>query len=505
MAFVQQTAFNRTETTASGNENAFTRANIFGLFLTLAFVLLVQPFGSLVYAKPKSPVGRTIFFFWRLNPLACALEVLSLIIALIHGIFTAVKSKRHAPGNQLRFHENLQVTAVAVTLLRRHGRLPDHWVAFANSQRTSAPSQQGGGESTFPISYTDDSSPVSNSNVRRDHLSNPSSPLPRTERPAHVEAGEGDDAEGDVMRDIDSRFSDTACGRNFLSHAEHVIDVVSTLAVVLVVVKLAAVTVPIHVCIPAWFMIASWAAAQVLLFARPRGEITSTDHVIRHVIELERVLNHPVTWATFGLLFSPLFGYFTSVMFFKTHTIQVTWRLGLHCLIVSYGCVANPWFFYDMILNSFVPSCISRRGNRPCEQGLSCLSELRSKPKAIISSAILPTVFFLVGFVVGGLWGLCILQCVYETDPSWQWTILPFTIYPSLMGLWFFLPAIPFMREGKWTEWVKGTSLFFNLAITICFFTGAMIMYDDTDSYKPEWVEWLGRLEKWRRLFQGDL
>lgn len=39
---------------------------------------------------------------------------------------------------------------------------------------------------------------------------------------------------------------------------------------------------------------------------------------------------------------------------------------------------------------------------------------------------------------------------------------------------------------------------------SIIFFTWPMIMYDDTPTYKPEWKEWLGRLEKWRSLFQGN-
>lgn len=83
-------------------------------------------------------------------------------------------------------------------------------------------------------------------------MNDPSSSLPRTESLAQVGAGDENDSEGAGMRYIDSRFSDTTCGRNFASHAEHVIDLISTLSVVLVAVRLAAVTIPRRICLQAF-------------------------------------------------------------------------------------------------------------------------------------------------------------------------------------------------------------------------------------------------------------
>lgn len=541
MASAQRTGLLSTETMPPENENAFTRANVFGLFLTLTFVLLVQPFGSLVYTKPRHAFGRTIFFFWRLHPLACALEAILLILALLHGIYMAVRSRRDPAANKLRFREHMQVAALAVSRLRRHGGLPDHLRAFATSQQAPAPfttssdepnsseirtgenpgaalpmennpttqSQQGGGQSAMSISYTDRIHPVSGSEIRRDHSDAAPQIVSRNESLPRVEAGNQDDAEAEVMRNSDSRFSDTALGRSVLSHAEHVIDLISTLAVLVVTIKLGASTIPNHIYIPAWFMILDWAAVQILLFTVPRREITGPDHVIRHVLELERILSHPITWASFCLICSPLFGYFTSAMIFKTNTIPLTLRGNFICLLFLYVSCVNP-LYYRIIPDLFYSGCFSRRRKTPCEQLQNCLSGFRSKSAMDIFLIVLiygVIQLFSIGIGVGLMFLLILSMgiCLTETDPAWKWRIMPFTVYPVMMWMWFFLPAIPFKWNSKSIEWVKGISLFFNLITSICFFAGAMIMYDDSDTYKPGWVEWFGRLEKWRRLFQDSV
>src|SRR5437667_3670577 len=122
---------------SSDGRNTFSRANVFGMFLTLSLCLLVQPFGSLLYTKPKGAFGRVIFFFWRLNPLACVMEVLLLAIALIDGIWMALKEWRAPSGSPIGFWKHLQVTATAVQLLRGIGQLPEHWRALGEEPQQS--------------------------------------------------------------------------------------------------------------------------------------------------------------------------------------------------------------------------------------------------------------------------------------------------------------------------------------------------------------------------------
>ncbi len=56
------------------------------MFLTLSLCVLVQPYGSLLYIKPRNAFGREVIFFWQLNPLACILEAVLLTVTLAEGV-----------------------------------------------------------------------------------------------------------------------------------------------------------------------------------------------------------------------------------------------------------------------------------------------------------------------------------------------------------------------------------------------------------------------------------
>jgi len=106
------------------NNNTFSLANVFGVFLTLSFCLLTQPFGSLLYAKPAGVFGRIVFFFWRLNPLACLAEAVLILYGLLDAIWMAIRNLHGAPTTRVGFGESMHITATAILLLRGHGRLP---------------------------------------------------------------------------------------------------------------------------------------------------------------------------------------------------------------------------------------------------------------------------------------------------------------------------------------------------------------------------------------------
>jgi hypothetical protein len=148
MAFVQQAVlgqevqnFSVTPLSSAGYDTTFSRANVLGLYLTLSFCLLVQPYGSLLYPKPKTILGRIVFFFWRLNPISAILEVVLLAVALVDGIWIALKAWRTPPEEPLGFWKQLRITATATQLLRSHGRLPEHWRALAQEAQHSAAAQ----------------------------------------------------------------------------------------------------------------------------------------------------------------------------------------------------------------------------------------------------------------------------------------------------------------------------------------------------------------------------
>ena len=61
-----------------------SRGSVFGIFLALWSCVLAQPYGSLLYTWAHADrSSNLLFFFWRLNPLACAAEAIAIAWALL--------------------------------------------------------------------------------------------------------------------------------------------------------------------------------------------------------------------------------------------------------------------------------------------------------------------------------------------------------------------------------------------------------------------------------------
>lgn len=105
------------------DESTFSAGSMFGTLLTLSICLLLQPKGSLIFWRPSSLLGRTLFFFLRLDPIVCALEAASVLQALMLILWRAIRSH----GNPFRefgvFAANLQAGAAGLLFLRSHTEL----------------------------------------------------------------------------------------------------------------------------------------------------------------------------------------------------------------------------------------------------------------------------------------------------------------------------------------------------------------------------------------------
>ncbi|KAI0874303.1 hypothetical protein GGS24DRAFT_350447 [Hypoxylon argillaceum] len=521
------------------SDNTFSRANVFGLFLTLALCLLSQSYGSLLYKKPKNVIGRSIYFFWRLNPLACVLEAFLLAIAVADGVVTAIIARRRNSSEDAGgFWCHLRATFRAITLLRGHGRLPDHYKTIGNDgatastvsphstasrnptyvsdaiaeattrdheNRATAPLLPNGPEASANTSdgpYTDDTSPDSSLDIA-DRQSTRTAALYLAlpiRSPAQVEEGRGDDSYSEsTVETAHMTRPRFGIGRNFILRAEYVVDLIATVAVVVVVIKLAAVTIPLHIRISAWFMVADWFAIQALILVSPRRERNDVDdaYVIRRAVELESRLFQPLTWFFLSLLLLPLFGYFTHVFFFQARAISVTWRwafLGIWCILTN---LVDPliWKYIPMAITS---SCLRRGRQDSCSDcAIRLATEISARPKPVIIFVVIAKIISLVlMFVVGMYLGSSLAHCIYDDQPAWRYLVLPFVVMPTLFWAWFLVPADPFVSRGKGAEWIRGVCLCSNIITTILFFTGAMLLYDATGTYKPSWVEWLGKLKR---------
>ncbi|KAJ3471368.1 hypothetical protein MRS44_001467 [Fusarium solani] len=106
------------------DEPTFSAGSMFGTLLTLSTCLLLQPKGSLIFKRPSRLLGRTLFFFLRLDPIVCALEAASVLHALVLILRRAIGSCHGNPCREFGvFAANLQAGAAGVLFLRSHTAL----------------------------------------------------------------------------------------------------------------------------------------------------------------------------------------------------------------------------------------------------------------------------------------------------------------------------------------------------------------------------------------------
>lgn len=95
------------------SSSEFSRANLFGMFVTLQLCQLTQPYGSLLFRGSSG-------FFWRVNPIASFVEALIIMYYLLKTIWQAWREEKL---EMAQLAKKLRATASALLLLR--GALED--------------------------------------------------------------------------------------------------------------------------------------------------------------------------------------------------------------------------------------------------------------------------------------------------------------------------------------------------------------------------------------------
>ncbi|KAK3319567.1 hypothetical protein B0T19DRAFT_445372 [Cercophora scortea] len=227
--------------TQDDTTSTFSHESVFGMFLTLSLCLLTQPYGSLLYRPPTKYTHsythsdgydsfvRAGFFLWRLSPVACISEAIVICFLTYRALLAAWKvgalpeplRVTSWPFYDPRHEQNAKWTAhchryAAAILLLRANNI---------SQSSLDDIIHAGGGGTM---QEQDSGP---SQGDRDHL-------PRCRPWENVG----------------------------LAHKDRWVDLVTTFSVVVVVVKLAAMTLPWTVRVPAALLVVGWFGVQLLLY-----------------------------------------------------------------------------------------------------------------------------------------------------------------------------------------------------------------------------------------------
>jgi len=280
-------------TTIPGCDAPFARPSAFGLFLTLAFCLLTQPRGTLLYPSPSKPPGLTLVLL-RLYPPYCLAETAVIIIYLTRSLWCAWRDG-HRPKlqvtstnkwYQMRLSLNLrpftsQIRMTAVSLLSVRSGKQATLLATLRAETPSQEVELG----TTPHHTTQPGQATTTG----------TDPIPGTlprQRTTDLE-------EGVTLGTSEVPQDETIISTvdpDVLAHGQVLVDVVTFFSVFAIMVKLAFSTLPGMIQFTAWLLVVGWMGLHaVLLIFHSGGDdgINSLESaaLIRELRMIEAELN----------------------------------------------------------------------------------------------------------------------------------------------------------------------------------------------------------------------
>lgn len=512
----------------------FSRANLFGMFLTLQLCQLTQPYGSLLFRGSSG-------FLWRVNPIASFVEALIIGYYLLKTIWQAWRDGhgfRRTPWAKI-----LRSTASALLLLRGAAEDEDgglmmklmaasfsdgsqHVEAGAENEGAT-PSRTSGGQGAAeaqlePVRMPDasESNEIGPTTTESDHQD------PRTataqqgvlrRRTSQLESApprRTDTITGPDPSSERSRLLRDAFGPNALAHHEMRIDIVTAMSVLFIFVKLLVVRTLWVFLTAAHFIVCGWLLVQSLLLIFHYRELSDLDMAssIRAARSLDRALKESSSWlwSIYVALHAPFLGYMCYVLVFQLelpHWVNaavenILWiiagvaGLGSFVLLI-FGVL---WLVYLICVRLLVSLC----------EG----SDIAQIAWGNVSGIF---IYGLIGVVLGSpllLWtGLgCFtyyskLTSKWNPDKYGSYTpifgnstmdiIVDSGFTKSVAGVWMlilFLILIMILCAVllPYGARAQGRVSWSNFLLTVSVFIYYLMTYDARGSNKPAWTEYLG-------------
>jgi hypothetical protein len=485
-------------------DSRFPRPSVVALFLTLILGLVVQAHGSLAYTKPHGRAGRVLFFFWRLNPIACLLETCLILWAFsVHGIFSSTPASSGGGGTSyVRFVPQwagavffrFRLTATALLILRSAAVGHDTlrlWEAEASDGRagevqTGTPAA---GRSTQLAAG--DTNSIEMRNMQR--------------RPT-VREDDENAADTPLTADVNTRTNNNNDFKTFLKFslghrptrgAQDAMHIFSAIVVLLVATKLSAIQLPPTIAMPAWFMVTNWMAVQiVLLLSSTEPDATgNTVQLLRtKVLQLGALLSSESDTLREGEVLED------SVLRNMLVAVQFTpsWCL---VLLELFGTRAEAHRIVFLVVAFLGTNAGSLSMLREFLYSRNWWGPFPRSLRNGLLLALLPVIswVFEVGLHVslvpeigqrddGGepqhmFWRWLVEASILlwnASAASWTFAVSPMDTWRRTVGL-----------RGWSRRWWPWFALVSGLVATGLYVVGVVGMYRAEDSYKPDWISWL--------------
>lgn len=516
MSATNQSLPDSSATPPCSSDSEFSLENVVGMFLTLSLCLLTQPYGSLFYSPPHDDESTTLkqsaFAFWRLNPLACLSEAVIVCFLLTQALGSAVKggvlpelSRRfpfYSPGSvrNRRWREHWHVHAAALLLLRANshdggphyhqnllGRLlsPSFWDHSA--QETGPHNNASPRESNTYFHQVSEQVEIEASTVFPT-LSDPASGVLRR-RTSRL--GSGLPTAGNLSHEKLLQLR-KALGTNVLAHREKWVDLVTTFSVLVIMVKLAATTLPWDIRVASVFFLTGWSSIQLLLY-------------LFHLQELEDEAAVPII--TTARTHKPdLDNKWVSVMLSVVVALPLVYlgycAAGIKDMVIyftRFELSVGAWLLHGPVL------CIYAFAF------LTASTVICSFPIPLMAMVVVGTVNALdslgaskrveiAGMMIAccatGSFYLAILKKIYDTERGIKWMIATIDFLTSIVAsvgvvglLWtcLFSP-----KRSESTRSGHQIVVLFNTVLALYIFAQLLSAYDPTGTYKPAFLDYLG-------------
>ncbi|KAK0717482.1 hypothetical protein B0T26DRAFT_710020 [Lasiosphaeria miniovina] len=491
--------------------NQFSRANVFGMLLTLQICQLTQPYGSLLFRG----LGG---FLWRVNPVS------SLVEACIVFWYPSKVAYHSRSQSWVGVLERLQYTAAALLLLRAtiagesDGGLMERLLtgSFLDRDVPDPPPRPGfGGPDEGSGSSTAHGQNSPSGFVRRRTTE------PEANMPPGAHGPESRWTSEDAATEK-SRILNQALGSNALARRESRIDLVAGISVLLVMLKLVAIQ---HgsrmfttLCL---LMIAGWAAIQILLLLLHSRSMDEIDMAI--VVRTTRTLNHSLAGAEDNWLYLymafhlPFFGYPSYLFAFGDwdpqshsgflHVLLTVWYAVVY--VVSSFAFVILWpsliFGWIALLTGSLDNTSKYFWKRlllfifwlfPMTTAMVFSTvHFTEKAKHILgSNNIFPKIgakdFYIFQFLLD--YDIPGLQFLFHDVFDHVSSVLLFALALGLMVFLYSFLFVPWPTKidppRSLRVWASiGNTLFGGAA-----FLFVLLCYDPQNTYQPDWTEWLG-------------
>lgn len=512
---------------AGSGSSEFTVGNLIGLFLTLCLCLLSQPWGSLLYRplyKDWPVYVQLCFFVWRLNPIACVAEAFVIAGCLLDTAFTLWRDywKSFDGIHSSVWTDRFHITAAALFLLRadEHDGEPiearlGNWLGLSYSEAYNHGSTADGPragtlhERLRPTeSDREDETTQAMSSLTPDVMALTSSAhvpgRPRLVRtrsvraPARLYGSTTHEAAAPPEEMHPLQEVETALGMTVLARKERWTYLMAGFAVLVVLVKLIATSLPRPLRIAAMSMWVGWFAVQSLLCLFHLRELneSAVEPIIAAARRYRSLIGHPYMGWTVRSVVMLAVGYLSYFIGFTLFFPVPGNELGIGIAIVPLPKFEGPLQGDIGLLRALIYLPVSLP--LLIQGTLIPLSLLSILPAGAAIAATMP--FEASGWSYSfGMFVVCPLVMAVEVYflefiGIADYLASIFSLLCMLVSMftlyWAFLFPCRYFHSGGSTT----SAVFVCIGTIIWAYVFAYVVeyYDGTGTYKPVWLDYLG-------------